>query len=202
MIQQVNLYTDELKPRREPLQAGTLLAAVAAVLVLILVMAVFVRVEAADQEERLESLNDRIEQMEQGVGRLTAEVEAQQVDPDMVRAVDQISQDIAQRQRLLAQVSRLVSPDRRGFSSYLTALARQAPEQVWLTGFMVDLSGNRIRISGRTLAGDQVPVYLEQLGQEAVFSGRRFERLNLQRDESGRWINFEIASERAPGGGQ
>lgn len=201
MIQQVNLYTDELRPRREPLQAGTLLAALAVTLVVLLAIALFVRVEAADQQARLQTLNDRIQQMERRVGRLTAEIEAQQVDPDMVRAVDQVTEDIAQRQRLLGEVSRLVSTDRRGFSPFMTALARQAPEQVWLTGFIVDLTRNQVQLSGRTREGDQVPVYLEQLGQEPVFSGRRFEHLNLQRDESGRWINFEIASERTPGGG-
>lgn len=199
MIQRVNLYTDELKPRREPVRATTLLWGSAAMLVFLLAAAMVVRFQAADSAERLQALNARVVELEQKAQRLTAAVEAQRLDPAVESAVAEVSQAISQRQRLLEEVARLVDYQDVGFSPYMAALARQIPEQLWLTGFQIDLQQNQLKLAGRTRAGGQVPVYLERLGQEPVFSGRRFEQLSLQRDDSGRWIEFLIGSRRDGG---
>lgn len=199
MIQRVNLYTDELKPRREPVTATTLLWSSVAVLVVLVAAAVFVRFEAADAAERQQALNARVAELEQTAQSLTAEVKAQQVDPAVEDAVAEVNQAISQRQRLLTEVARLVDYQNGGFSPYMTALARRIPEQLWLTGFQIDLHQNQLRLAGRTRTGGQVPVYLERLGQEPVFSGRRFEQLRLTRDDSGAWIEFLVGSKRDGG---
>ncbi|MBS3804476.1 MAG: PilN domain-containing protein [Oleiphilaceae bacterium] len=197
MTQQVNLYTAELRPSTEPMQAGTLVLVLALAMIALAASAVFVRYQAQEIEARVQTVQAQIRQIEARVGKLTDELEAQQVDPRTIDAVARVTADVAQRQRLLAEVAQLVGNKDSRFSPYLQAFARQIPDQVWLTGFRVNLINNRVRFSGRAGAGDQVPVYLERLGEEAVFSGRRFERLNLQRSESGRWIDFDVASSRA-----
>ncbi|MDX1635740.1 MAG: PilN domain-containing protein [Marinobacter sp.] len=199
MIQRVNLYTDDLKPRREPVRAATLLWSSVAVLALVVVAAVIARLDAAGAGDRLQALNAQVSELEQEAQRLTAKVEAQQPDPALEATVAELNQAINQRQRLLAEVERLVDYEDAGFSPYMAALARRVPEQLWLTGFQVDLLNNQLSLAGRTRVGGQVPLYLEQLGQEPVFSGRRFEQLSLKRDDSSGWIEFLIGSRRDGG---
>lgn len=199
MIQRVNLYTDELRPRREPVTATTLVWSAVAVLMVVVTAAVFARLDAADSAEQLHAVNVRVAELEQTAQRLTAELEAQQLDPTLESAVADINQAINQRQRLLEEVARLVDYQDAGFSPYMAALARRIPDQLWLTGFQIDLLQNQLRLAGRTRTGGQVPVYLERLGQEPVFSGRRFEQLSLKRDDSGNWIEFLVGSIRDGG---
>lgn len=201
MSQQVNLYNDELRPRRNPLQASVFAAVVAVVLVAVLAGAMFARMQHSESEVRLQALNTQTAAIETRVAQLTAKVQSQRIDPRNTEAVEKVTAEIAQRQRLLAEVSRLVGDEQSGFSPYMAAMARQVPANLWLTGFVVDLARSEVQLSGRARSGDQVPLYLEHLGREPIFTGRRFEQLNLQREESGRWIDFHIASDRRSGGG-
>ncbi|WP_166258810.1 PilN domain-containing protein [Marinobacter salicampi] len=200
-VQQVNLYNDELRPRRTPLQATTLAVTLSVVIVALLLSGVFVRMQHSESEARLRALKTETSAIETSVAQLTAKVQSQRIDPRNTEAIEKVTAEIGQRQRLLAEVSRLVGDERSGFSPYMKAMARQVPANLWLTGFVVDLARSEIQLSGRARSGDHVPLYLEHLGQEPIFTGRRFEQLNLQREESGRWIDFHIASDRRSGAG-
>lgn len=199
MIQQVNLYTDELRPRHEPLQASTALLAVVVALALVIASATYVRYELSTRQDALAELNAELVSVEARVGALTAEVESQRIDPGLTRALDDVAGRIERRRRLLEEVERLVVTGEEGFSPYLSAMARQVPADVWLTGFRINLDRAEIGLTGRARSGNRVPLYLERLGDEAVFQGRQFERFELERHESGQWIDFNVATRREPG---
>lgn len=201
MIQQVNLYTDELRPRKEPVKAQTAFLALLAALLLVVVAAVMVRLEAADLASRQAALQQEIATLENQVGTLTVQIEAHRIDPALEKELEQVTRTLAKRQRLLAEVEGLVSADTDGFSGYLAALARQIPEGLWLTGVRLDLIQGQVSLAGRTRAGSQVPVYLEKLGDEPIFEGRTFENFWLERGEEGRWVEFVVGTERQPGDG-
>ncbi len=67
----------------------------------------------------------------------------------------------------------------QGFSSYMTAFARQSMKGLWLTDFSIDDSVSRIRISGRALSPALVPQYISGLGQEPILKGREFAALEM-----------------------
>ena len=69
-----------------------------------------------------------------------------------------------------------------GFSPYLKALARQAVEGLWLTGFSV--TGSEMAINGRTLKPGSVPDYIHRLSGEEVMQGRKFAMLEMRQPES------------------
>lgn len=199
MIQQVNLYTDELRPRHEPLQAATALFVLALALVLIIIAAGYVRYELGARQDALAESKTGLQALEARAGALTAEVESQRKDPALALALDEVAGRIAQRRRLLEEVERLVVTGEEGFSPYLSAMARQVPGDVWLTGFRINLALAEVGLTGRARSGSRVPLYLERLGDEAVFRGREFERFELERHESGQWIDFNVATRRGPG---
>ncbi|WP_166266174.1 PilN domain-containing protein [Marinobacter caseinilyticus] len=199
MTQHINLYTDELRPRQEPFQVRHVVVVAMACLLLVVASAAYVRYESHTLNTALAGYISQQQLLEVRVAELTAAVESRQIDPDLVTAIDELSGNIVRRQRLLVEVQRLVGSGGEGFSPYMAAMARQIPEGVWLTGFKIDLRAADVQLSGRTRSGDRVPVYLERLGDEPVFSGRQFARFKLERHASGQWIDFDIATERMPG---
>lgn len=199
MMQQVNLYADELRPRHEPLQASTALLAVVVALALVIVSAGYVRYELNTRQSSLAQLKTELQVVEVEVGALTSEVESQRVDPDLTLALDEVAGRVERRRRLLKEVERLVVTGEDGFSPYLAAMARQVPAGVWLTAFRINLDQAEVGLTGRASSGNRVPLYLERLGSEPVFRGREFERFDLERHESGQWIDFNVATQRHPG---
>lgn len=196
MIQQVNLYTDELRPRKERLHAGTAVGVLVLGLVMVACVAGFFAYQnsvMADQALRLDRQNQQLDQV---VADLSAAVRTRQPDSEVEEALARVTQSLARRQRLLERVESLVFSEGRHFSPQLAALARQIPGDVWLTGVILESGSDKVTIEGRSGDGALVPLYLENLGEEAAFTGRTFGVFRLSRPEEGQWIDFHVSSKR------
>jgi Tfp pilus assembly protein PilN len=90
---------------------------------------------------------------------------------------------LAQRRGLLDDVKTGVGGDARGYSRYLTALARQTTPGVWLTGLEIGGKAGALVIKGRALESSLVPAYIRALNREAPVAGRRVEDLRLSAKE-------------------
>lgn len=66
-----------------------------------------------------------------------------------------------------------------GVSRYFAAFAEQDLAGIWLTGFTVGQGGNELRVSGRALAPDLLPAYLQRLSGADVMRGRKVVALDL-----------------------
>lgn len=198
--QYINLYTDELRPTREKLQAGTAMTILAVALVALVAAAGFVRYQNSQLAAQLASRHQQVDQLEQSVAQLTREAESRQPDPQVEAALDRVNQTLVRRQRLLSQVENLMSEDTAGFSAPLSALARQVPSGVWLTRIRLNAQNGDVGLNGRAQAGRLVPSYLEALGEEPAFQGKTFGAFRLERSEEGRWIEFRVATDESAGG--
>ena len=72
-----------------------------------------------------------------------------------------------------------------GFSHYLSALARQRLEGVWLTDFAINSIDNKLAIKGRAVKPELVPAYIKLLGREETLRGRTFAELKAKVIERG-----------------
>lgn len=194
MIQQVNLYKAEFHPRRQRLTATTGLAVALLSAALVLGCGGWFRYQATGFEEAVaheRGINDRLLQ---SIESLEQEVQGRHPDPEIERAIERVTDALARRQRLLDRVDRLANNHSVGFSASMTALARQIPEGLWLTGF--NLQPNNITLEGRTGAGDLVPLFLERMGEEPAFAGQTFNGFVLSRSDDHPWIEFRVATTR------
>ncbi len=196
MIQQVNLYTEELRPRKEKLQAGTALGIVICGLMAVALVAGVFAYQNAGLATEVASLERQNERLDRAVANLSSALDARQPDSDVEEALARASETLARRQRLLKRVESLVLSENGRFSAQMAALARQIPEDVWLTGVVLESGADKVTIEGRSRSGALVPHYLEKLGEEAAFAGKTFGVFRLSRPEGGRWVDFYIASER------
>ncbi|WP_286221787.1 PilN domain-containing protein [Marinobacter apostichopi] len=197
MTQQVNLYTQELRPRKETLQAGALIALVIVLVVTLGVGSAIIRYQNSELEARVSALESQTQTLEQNVLQLSESVSARQPAPEVQDALDRVTETLARRQKLLERVEGLILNDGGRFSPQMAALARQIPKDVWLTGIRLDAQPSLVTIEGRARSGALVPTYLENLGNEPVFTGQTFGAFRLTRPEEGQWIEFHVATERA-----
>ncbi|HEY9118737.1 MAG TPA: PilN domain-containing protein [Marinobacter sp.] len=194
-VQRVNLYTDDLRPRQEKMQAGMAMSALVLALMVIAVAAGVARFQESGLQAENSALEQQNEQLERSVAQLTNDVEARQPDPEVEAALDRVTATLARRQKLLDRVENLIATETIGFSSPLSALARQVPEGLWLTNIRLDATKDAIGLVGKAQSGRLVPVYLEKLGDEPAFMGKTFGSFRLDRGEDGRWIEFRVATD-------
>ncbi|MDF0751297.1 PilN domain-containing protein [Marinobacter sp. 71-i] len=197
MIQQVNLYTDELRPRKEQLQARAALVVLVLALVVVGVAAGVARYREARLQVQVESRQQQNDRLQRSVEQLTAEAEARQPDPEVEAALERVTSTLARRQRLLERVENLVARETTGFSAPMSALARQVPQGLWLTHIRLDGRQGDVGLAGMAQAGRLVPMYLEKLGDEPAFAGKTFGSFRLDREEDERWIEFRVATDAA-----
>lgn len=198
--QQVNLYTEELRPKKETLQAGMAVGILAVALFAMIAAAGSVRYQNSQLTDQVASRQQQVEQLEQSLAQLTREAESRQPDPQVEAALVRVNDTLVRRQRLLSQVENLMSEDTTGFSAPLSALARQVPGGLWLTRIRLNAQNGSVGLNGRAQAGKLVPSYLEALGEEPAFQGKTFGAFRLERSEEDSWIEFRVATDASAGG--
>jgi MSHA biogenesis protein MshI len=199
--QQVNLYTPELRPTRQRLHAGTAGTMVGIVLVMLVAAMAFGRWHNQALEQQVERLEQQNRNLESAVASMAGQVQARQPDADLEASLARITETIARRQRLLERVEGLATHNHGGFSGRLSALARQVPEDLWLTAVRLQSLPSAMRLEGRTRSAELVPGYLARLGEEPAFKGETFGDFWLQRPDAEadrQWVEFRVATE--PGG--
>jgi len=199
MIQQVNLYTSELRSRHQRLSAVRALAITALSILVIAGYGAWLNYEQRQLAQQVAGLEQQNARLDDAVGVLSEAVERRQPDPELEAALHRISDTLARRQKLLERVQGLVLSPGSGFSPRMAALAKQIPENVWLTRIVLEAQPQRIQLEGRTRDSEQVPVYLEQLGEAPAFTGRTFSVFRLDRPDDQSWVEFFVASERGAG---
>lgn len=197
--QQVNLYTQELRPRRETLQAAKVVPVLVLAVVMVALSSAFSYYQGSELQARQAGLQQQNERLESSVAQLSAEVSARRPDPALEAALERTASELVRRQRLLERVDNLVAGDSPGFSGQMSALARQVPEGLWLTGVTLEADPGRVTLSGGTRDASAVPALLENLGAEPSFAGRTFGSFELEQEEDGRWIQFRVATDTSGG---
>ena len=97
----------------------------------------------------------------------------------------QLRQREAAERRLQAVLAGGQAGRENGHAAVLQALARQADPAVWITGLSLGQDGDTMELQGRMADAAALPTYLRRLQNEALFHGRQFAQLSLQRIEAG-----------------
>lgn len=194
MIQQVNLYKAEFRPQRQWLTAVNGLVAALVVLALVLATGGWFRYQAAGLEQSVAGERATNDRLRQSIEALAEDIQSRRPDPELESAITRVTDTLTRRQRLLGRVERLANNPSGGFSVPMTALARQIPDGLWLTG--LNLQRDNVTLMGRTSSGNLVPVYLERLGEEPAFTGQAFSGFTLGRSDDHPWIEFRVATTR------
>ncbi|MFC6686110.1 hypothetical protein ACFQGA_17685 [Marinobacter koreensis] len=106
-IQQVNLYTSELRPRNQRLTATTAVLSLVVVFVGVLAISVWSSYQSRQLEAKLAMTQHRNEQLQAAVTAMSEAVKQRQPDPGLEAELEGLNRTLARRQRLLDRVSGL-----------------------------------------------------------------------------------------------
>lgn len=203
-MQQINLYLPEFRPNREPLRSVHMVWGLVALLVLLLLFALFsgyrngqLRADVAVEQAAVAAVQLQLQELSlqqpQNI-RVQLDVEIQQLQSERDR-----------REQILTIISRQDLGNTMGFSAQVRALARQSLDTLALERISLQRGGNYVEFSGTARSADQIPIYIQRLRTEASFADVNFGVLRVERaGNSGAPLNFQLAKaqeDKTLGGG-
>lgn len=179
MRQQVNLYRDGFEVPKIEFSANTM-AAIVGVIVLLFVAGSVV------SEMRTESLKSKVRRMDlknqsltQDLESLNAQLDALKASPALERRAERLQRSVRAKQKLIALLGESTGGNTEGFASYLRGLAKHPVQGIWLTQIAFQNGGQDISFSGIATRPENLPGFLQRIGQEKPFAGRSFEKLEM-----------------------
>jgi Fimbrial assembly protein (PilN) len=141
-----------------------------------------------------------VTQLREQVTRFARELGEQGRSSALADELVRVEEQLRVRRALLEGIHGGASNNAEGFSPYLSALARQTMQGVWLTGVDIAAAGDLV-LKGRVLDGELVPLYIQRLHREPLFKGRVVRELQLAtKGEPGkRYLEFSLQIPLAKG---
>lgn len=184
MRQQVNLLADDLKPRRQPLSLGHLLAGWFAVVAVLGVVSAWQAVSAWQLAGDRAALQTQWQTLESGNSKLRGSLQ-REPEAGLVSEVETLRALFSNRAVLVEAVQGYEDASERGFSGYLTELAAQQMDGMALSHIELLDGGAHIALSGETEQPVNVPKFLQRLSAGERFHGHRFDEFRLEAQDSG-----------------
>jgi hypothetical protein len=201
MSQQINLFDARFRRQKPHFSALTMALAVLAVAVLGLLIRELYAYQNRSLEATLAQTDKRVAQLREQVIGLAREFGEQGRSTALADEVTRLEEQLRVRRSLLDGIQGGASGSAGGFSPYLTALARQTMQGVWLTGMEIGSGSGDLVLKGRVLESELVPLYIQRLNREPLFQGRAVRELRLAaKNEAGkRYVEFSLQIPLAKG---
>lgn len=195
MSQQINLYQDVLRESPQPLRARRALLYAACVLFGLVLLAIVQERRNDHLQQQLAALQAREQSAEQRVGEMEKRYPPPRRDPQLAEKMQRLEQQILGQRAALDYFAEQRGGTNRNMLASLEGLARHSRKDVWLRKVRLAGQGRRVELSGTALDAEQIPAYVEMLGQENIFGGQVFARLQLTRQkEHHERIDFSLKS--------
>jgi len=187
MSQQINLFDARFRPQKPHFSAATMALAVLAVALLTLGIRELYAYQNRSLEASLAQTDKRAAELREQAARFARELGDPGRSAAMADELARLEEQARARRGLLTGIQ-----GGAGFSPYLTALARQTMQGVWLTE--MEIGPNDLVLKGRVLQSELVPLYIERLNREPLFKGRVVSELRLAaKDDAGRrYVEFSL----------
>jgi len=179
----VNFYTEQFRPKKEPVTLTRAALASAVAILIVLVLYVSASFGLADTENRLSTLQAQVSALQTDVDTLSQQKADQKIDRSLEEENKEFAAQIDAYRSVLSGLGMQRADFSFDYSALFLGLARHRPAQLWLTEFSVDNETGKLLINGQTLDAAQIPVYLERLQQEPLFRQQDFGALELHKHE-------------------
>jgi hypothetical protein len=177
--QQINLYDPALLRRREWLTANNLAALAALMAAVVIAWGIWERARLGALEQEAELLETQNKSLRDEVAAAGARRAGLKADAAVAAELSSGKELLAFRREAMERLKTMMGPQAPRLADYLSALARQAPAGLWLTGFSVASGDAGMEISGRMTDPTLLPEFIRRLNSETAFFGRSFAALQV-----------------------
>lgn len=190
MSQQINLFDARFRRQKPHFSAAMMTLAVLAVALLTLGIGELYAYQNRSLEASLAQTDKRSAELREQAARFVRELGDPGRSAALADELARLEEQVRTRRSLLTGIQG--GAGGAGFSPYLTALARQTMQGVWLTG--MEIGPKDLVLKGRVLQSELVPLYIERLNREPLFKGRVVSELRLAaKDDAGRrYVEFSL----------
>ncbi len=194
-MQQINLYTQDLKPQKVVLPLEQIVAVLVVIILMQIAYTFYYSSQVAALEAEVAPKQQRVDDLEQASATMETELKAKQRDVKLVSLNIKLNRQVGARKQLLSMLDSLAVANQYPFSSLMLGLARHRIDSLFLTQFEFANSGVTVGLKGRTMQASAVPEYLQMLREEELFLGRSFDLFELSNDESNdKLLHFTLSS--------
>lgn len=201
MTQQINLYQPERYKRCVPFSTAQMASVVAVLFFLVTAAGAIGYWRSSHLASELSRLQERRDATVQQIDTYQHRYPARSANPDLVDEVKTMMREREDYLLLMRLLTDGLSDNCSGLSEYLAGLARQNLATVWLRRIRVSAGGDRLLLEGSCTSAADIPLYLQRLSKQAVFAGREFEHLQLNRTENNTAVidfRLQTTQEEAP----
>jgi Tfp pilus assembly protein PilN len=177
-MQQINLYLPEFQPNREPLRTPQMLLISIVGVVCLLAISFYslqqnksALIQLQKKQEELSRLKNQITDLNQKIPKNNLE--------ELDKSILNLRKVLEKKELTLSTISNKNMGNNQGFSEHLIALGRQSLSTFSLNVFSLKQGGNYLEFAGVTQSADQIPLYIQRLRSESVFSQAGFGVLNI-----------------------
>ena len=196
-LQQVNLYQDELKTLKLKFSAATLVQLSAMLLVICSIIAGIRYVQLQQQQSALVEVQQNKNIAMAELQKIQAELSTRKKDEDLAKKIIDRTKELANKQNVYNILSQDEFGNTDGFIEYVSGLARQRVDGLWLTKIRISSGGSDIALHGTTSKPALLPKYLQRLSDEKAFSGTEFQNLLMARKEKkSQWLDFSLQNKK------
>jgi hypothetical protein len=194
-MQQINLYQGVLIDKPEPLQSRQVGMILLGFLLLLGLMYLFSFMQLNGTREQEAGLQSQQNEMSSQVLLLEQQYPRREKNALLDEQIKRLEAELAEQKQLIGYFSSREQGGNVAILQILQGLAEHRQQGVWLRRIYLDGSGRRIHLAGSALRPQQVPAYLQLLGEQDVFNGQEFASLKLARlQERPGQIDFSLES--------
>jgi Tfp pilus assembly protein PilN len=196
MYQQINLYQPIFRKQRQIFAAATMLQVVGVVALALLGIYVYAFAQVGALEAAVVQLEGREKALLTQLTRIDPALGANR-RAELDAEVRRLNATLLDQQRLIDVLRDQPLGGVRGFSGYLSALARQRTPELWLTEIGINGGTAAIELAGRSLSAELVPEYMQRLGAEPALAGQQFDSFAIELDGESGESTFRATSRAA-----
>ena len=180
MSQQINLFNPIFLKEKKHFSALAMVQALGVVLLGVVAIFLFSEYRTVTLSRQANTVTEQLARAQQQQATLNAQYVGRKNNKTLEDEVKSAQAELAMMQQAVARLKNDQFGDKKGYSAYLRAFARQRIDGLWLTGFDIQGAGAEIGIKGRALTPELIPAYMSRLGQETVLQGKSFAALDMR----------------------
>ncbi len=184
MRQEINLYQPILRKQRKVFTARAMLQVAAAMFAGLMLVYGYGLWRVQAMESELAGLQRQRDSATRRLADLNKKLPGQDQRSRLQAEIARLSRELDVRQQVEQLLTTGAYGNHRGFSEFLSGLARQNVKGLWLTGVEISEGKLDVNLFGSALQPELVPAYVQRFSVEPAFRGRQFRTLRLVRPES------------------
>lgn len=196
MMQQVNLYPESLRPKKEWLTIVNGIWLAAAILFGVGTMVGWSYWEMHRLQVSIAGLQGEIATFSKKIEEYDGILASRSPDPLLLEEEKKLKKLVENKTKLLNQIDELPLGSTMGFARQIEALGEASLSGLWLTHIEIRKGGEAVSLQGKTTKAEFIPAYLKQLKQSEVFVGKGFQLFAVNKDKKQKNIlNFRLQAE-------